>query len=59
MPKGFNGEKRPDDAIGRAVMIGKIAAGEIDDERESLFSAAVEMGRKGRTVRRAAMTPEW
>ncbi len=32
MPKGPKGEKRPADAIGLAVMIGKIATGEIDDE---------------------------
>ena len=31
MPKGPNGEKRPVDAIGLAVMIGKIATGEVDD----------------------------
>ena len=32
MPKGPNGEKRPADAIGLAVMIGRIATGEIEDE---------------------------
>lgn len=31
MPKGPRGEKRPADAIGLAVMIGKIATGEIED----------------------------
>ena len=31
MPKGPRGEKRPADAIGLAVMIGKIATGEVDD----------------------------
>ena len=31
MPKGPNGQKRPADAIGLAVMIGRIATGEIDD----------------------------
>lgn len=34
MPKGPDGEKRPADAIGVAVMIGKIATGEIEDARE-------------------------
>ena len=34
MPKGPRGEKRPADAIGRAVMIGKIATGEIIEEVE-------------------------
>jgi hypothetical protein len=31
MPRGPKGEKRPADAIGAAVMIGRIATGEIDD----------------------------
>lgn len=58
MPKGPNGEKRPADAIGLAVMIGKIATGEIEDTRETLSSAAAEMGRKGGQKRAANMTPE-
>lgn len=58
MPKGPNGEKRPADAIGRAVHIAKIAIGEIDDEREEPSSAAAEMGRKGGKARAANMTPE-
>ena len=57
MPKGPRGEKRPADAIGLAVMIGKIATGEIEDDRQ-LSSAAAEMGRKGGKARAAAMTPE-
>ena len=36
MPKGSNGEKRPADAISLAAIIGKIATGEIEDERERL-----------------------
>ena len=40
MSKGPRGEKRPADAIGRAVMIGKIATGEIEDKREDLSSTA-------------------
>lgn len=32
MPKGPQGQKRPADSIARAVMIGKIATGEISDE---------------------------
>lgn len=56
MPKGPRGEKRPADAIGRAVMIAKIATGEIEDER-LLSSAAAELGRKGGNKRAANMTP--
>lgn len=58
MPKGPNGEKRPADTIGLAVMLGKIATGEIEDTRESLSSAAAEMGRKGGKARAEGMTPE-
>ena len=58
MPKGPNGEKRPADAIGLAVMIGKIATGEIEDEREGIASAAAQMGKLGGKARAAAMTPE-
>ncbi len=58
MPKGPNGQKRPADAVGLAVMIGKIATGEVDDEREELKSAAAQLGSKGGRKRAEAMTPE-
>jgi hypothetical protein len=58
MPKGPNGEKRPADAIGRAVMIGKIATGEIEDERDPVSSAAAEMGRRGGRARSVALSAE-
>ena len=59
MPKGPRGEKRPADAIGLAVMIGKIATGEIEDQTDPLLSsAAAEMGRKGGKARAENMTPE-
>ena len=57
MPKGPRGEKRPADAVARAVMVARIATGEIEDERE-LSSAAAELGRKGGKARAAKMTPE-
>ncbi|WP_226635506.1 hypothetical protein [Brevundimonas poindexterae] len=31
MPKGPQGQKRPADAIGAAVMVGRIATGEIEE----------------------------
>ena len=31
MPRGPKGEKRPADVIGAAVMVGRIATGEIED----------------------------
>ena len=58
MPKGPRGEKRPADAIGLAVMIGKIATGEIEDERDDLKSAAAQLGSKGGKKRAENMTAE-
>ena len=58
MPKGPNGQKRPADAIGLAVMIGKIATGEIEDERDDAKSAAAQLGSLGGKKRAANMTPE-
>ena len=49
MPRGPKGEKRPADVIGAAVMIGKIATGEIDDPTtdDGKNAAAVALGRMG------------
>jgi len=58
MPKGPRGEKRPADAIGLAVMVGKIATGEIEDERDEIKSAAAQLGSKGGKKRAENMTPE-
>ena len=58
MPKGPNGQKRPADAIGLAVMIGKIATGEIEDRRDGATSAAAQLGSLGGKKRAANMTPE-
>ena len=58
MPKGPRGESRPADAIGLAVMIGKIATGEIVDEREAVSSAAAQLGRLGGKKRAENMTAE-
>lgn len=58
MPKGPRGEKRPADAIGRAVHVAKIATGEIEDEREGLSNAAAQLGSKGGKRRAENMTPE-
>lgn len=60
MPKGPKGEKRPADAIGLAVMVGKIATGEIEDapEDDGKDKAAQELGRKGGKARADGMTPD-
>lgn len=58
MPKGPRGEKRPADAIGRAVMIAKIATGEIEEGREAASSAAAQLGSLGGKKRAENMTAE-
>lgn len=58
MPKGPNGQKRPADAIGLAVLIGKIATGEVEDTTDDVSSAAAQMGKLGGKARAASMTPE-
>jgi hypothetical protein len=60
--KGPKGERRPADVIGAAVMIGRIATGEIEEgagappDDDGKDPAAVALGRKGGTARAAGMT---
>jgi hypothetical protein len=56
MPKGPQGQKRPADAIGLAVMVGRIATGEVEESTTATNSPA-ENGRKGGAARAAKMTP--
>ena len=53
MPRGPKGEKRPADAVGAAVMVARIATGEVADELtdDGKNKAAVELGRKGGKAR--------
>ncbi len=53
MPRGPKGEKRPADAIGAAVMVAKIATGEIEDELtdDGKNKAAQALGRLGGQAR--------
>jgi hypothetical protein len=57
MPKGPKGEKRPADANARAVMIAKIATGEIEDVTtdDGKNAAAVALGRMGGKARAASL----
>lgn len=56
MPRSPKGGKRPD-AIGNAVMIGRIATGEIDiTTDDGKNAAAVALGRMGGKARAAGMT---
>lgn len=61
MPKGPKGEKRPADVIGAAVMVGRIATGEIEEDRSRQIDdgknrAAVELGRMGGKARAEGMS---
>lgn len=59
MPRGPKGEKRPADVIGAAVMVGRIATGEIDENtktEDGKNAAAVALGRMGGKARAANMT---
>jgi hypothetical protein len=58
MAKGPKGEKRPVDVNARAVMIAKIATGEIEDTTtdERKNAAAVALGRMGGKARAAGMS---
>lgn len=58
MPKGPNGQKRPADAIGLAVMIGKIATGEIEDSVRAETKLHREGGKAGGTARARVLTSE-
>jgi hypothetical protein len=55
MPKGPKGEKRPADVIGAAVMVAKLATGELV-ENQALDSPAATLGRKGGKARAAKLS---
>jgi len=57
VPKGPHGEKRPADAVARAIMVAKIATGEVGETIEP-SSAAASLGRLGGKARAAKMTPK-
>ena len=58
MAKGPKGERRPADVNKRAVMIAKIATGEIEDitTEDGKNAAAVALGRMGGKARAAGMS---
>jgi hypothetical protein len=60
MPRGPKGEKRPADVNARAVMIGRIATGEIEDMTtdDGKNAAAVALGRMGGRARAQKTTAE-
>ena len=65
LPSGHDGtaggEKRPADVVGAAVMVAKIATGEIEEDVASddgKDPAAKALGAKGGKARAAKLTPE-
>ena len=61
MPTGPKGQKRPADAIARAVKVAKIATGEIEEDTpadDGKDKAAQSLGRRGGKARAEKMTPE-
>jgi hypothetical protein len=60
MPRGPKGERRPADINARAVLIAKIATGEVDDTSpdDGKDPGAKALGKKGGAARAAKMTPE-
>lgn len=57
MPKGPKGEKRPADVVGAAVMVAKIATGEVEEDLDA--KAGVRKGgKKGAPARASALTPQ-
>lgn len=57
MPKGPNGQKRPADVIGAAVLIGRIATGEVE-EIAAVKSGRVRSGKAGAAARARVMSEE-
>lgn len=57
MPTGPNGQKRPADAIGAAVMVARIATGEITETTKAK-SGRVRSGKAGAKARTQKLTPE-
>ncbi len=58
MPRGPKGEKRPADVNQRAVMVARIATGEIEDKvtDDGKNAAAVALGRMGGKARAETMS---
>jgi hypothetical protein len=55
MPKGPQGQKRKADVVGNAVLIGKIATGEIE---EKLSPKRAKTAKKAAKARAESLTPE-
>jgi hypothetical protein len=60
MPKGPKGQKRPADVVANAIMVAKIATGEIEDpiEDDGKDKAAQSLGRRGGKARAEKISAE-
>ena len=58
MPKGPQGQKRPGDVIGAAVMVARIATGEIEDDADDSKAHHRAGGKLGGAARANALTAE-
>ena len=60
MPKGPKGEKRPADTVGAAVMVARIATGEVEDELtdDGKNKAAQALGQLGGQARAKKLSKE-
>lgn len=59
VPKGPQGQKRKADVIGNAVLIARIATGEVEDTTAQPTKASRSAGaKKGGAARSAKLTPE-
>lgn len=58
MPKGPRGEKRPADVVGAAVLVGRIAIGEVEDTADDSKAHHREGGKKGGAARASKLSPE-
>jgi hypothetical protein len=59
MPKGPDGQKRPGDVIGAAIMVARIATGEVEDNATAIGSSHQSRGgKKGGASRALKLTPE-
>jgi hypothetical protein len=57
MPKGPQGQKRPADTVQAAIMVAKIATGEIEEKLKEP-SAKVRSGKAGAAARAEKLTAE-
>jgi hypothetical protein len=57
MPRGPQGQRRPTDAVGCAVMVSKLATGEISEELKQP-SGEIRSGKAGAQARAQKLTQE-